>query len=103
MLDGESSKGERVDRKLPRITDVVAYVLAVLTALSNAFSNVLQRRENMDEPLEVSFSLRMIWDLAYHKTWLAGVGAITVSFLLQASALNFGQLAAVPQRFDAAS
>jgi drug/metabolite transporter (DMT)-like permease len=37
----------------------------------------------------------MIWDLARHKSWLAGVAAIIVSFLLQVAALNFGQLAAV--------
>jgi drug/metabolite transporter (DMT)-like permease len=74
---------------------LLAYLLATLTALTNASSNVLQRQANKKEPPELRFSVRMIWDLAHHKTWLVGSGAIVVSFLLQAAALNFGRLAAV--------
>jgi drug/metabolite transporter (DMT)-like permease len=74
---------------------VLAYLLATLTALTNASSNVLQRKANKEEPPELSFSVRMIWDLAHHKMWLVGLGAIVASFLLQAAALNFGRLAAV--------
>ncbi|HET9692682.1 MAG TPA: DMT family transporter [Acidimicrobiales bacterium] len=74
---------------------IIAIALAVLTAATNAASNVLQRKANMQEPPEVSFSLRMIGDLLRRKVWLAGFAAVLVSFLLQAAALHFGTLAAV--------
>lgn len=74
---------------------LVSYLLAVLTAASNATSNVLERVANRREPPERAFSLRLIWDLLHSKAWIGGVGAMTLSFLLQAAALSTGHLASV--------
>lgn len=71
------------------------FVLAVLAAASNATSNVLQRKANREEPPELSMSPRLIVDLLHRPTWLAGLGTVTLSFLLMAVALSMGRLAAV--------
>lgn len=74
---------------------MLALLLAVLTAASNAASNVLQRQADASIPDERSFSLGMVGDLVRSPAWLAGIGAVIVSFLLQAAALHLGTLAAV--------
>ena len=74
---------------------MLGYLLAVLTAATNAASNVLQRRADREQPAESSFSLRMIGDLLHRRDWVLGVSAVIVSFLLQAAALHVGTLAAV--------
>lgn len=74
---------------------VISYVMAVLTALANAASNVLNRKATREEPDRVAFRLRLIWDLLRRRTWLLAVGVMLLSFVLGAAALGTGQLAAV--------
>lgn len=74
---------------------VLAVLLAVAAACSNAASNVIQRLTNRDEPQARTLSLRLIADLLHRPLWFGGLAAVTVSFLLQASALRFGPLALV--------
>lgn len=74
---------------------LISYLLALLTAGSNATSNVLERIANRQEPPERAFSLGLMWDLVHRKSWLAGLGAMILSFLLQAAALSTGHLASV--------
>lgn len=69
--------------------------LAVLAAISNATSNVLQRSVDQDEPAELALSPRLILDLLHHKVWLAGLATVTLSFILQAAALAYGDLSFV--------
>ena len=72
-----------------------SYVLAVLAAGSNAASNILQRKANRDEPAELSMRPGLIVDLLHRPVWLAGLGTVTLSFVLMAAALSMGQLARV--------
>lgn len=74
---------------------VWSLLLAVLAAFSNAASNVLQRIANKEEPQERQMSSKLVWSLLHRKVWLAGFAAVVSSFLLQAGALRFGQLALV--------
>lgn len=74
---------------------ILSIALAILAAISNAGSNVLQRKANAQEPEERSFSLRMIWDLLHRRAWLLGIAFITASFACQAGALGTGELAMV--------
>jgi len=67
--------------------------LAVVAAGLNALSSVLQRRANRDE--DIPFGSRLIGRLVRRPAWLGGFGALVLSFLLQATALRFGTLAAV--------
>jgi len=69
--------------------------LAVLTAISNAASNILQRIANRQVPMARSMSPRLIWNLLHRKVWLAGFGAVILAFILQAGALRYAQLSAV--------
>jgi drug/metabolite transporter (DMT)-like permease len=74
---------------------VLTYALAVLAACSNAVSSVLQRKANKRVPQNENMSLRQIWTLLHQPVWFGGIAAITVGFLLQASALGTGQLSVV--------
>jgi drug/metabolite transporter (DMT)-like permease len=76
-------------------TVVLGLFLAVMTAVSNAASNVLQRIANRGEGEENSMSPKLLWRLLHRKVWLAGFIAIVASFLLQAGALSASQLALV--------
>lgn len=73
----------------------LAIFLALVAACSNAASNVVQRIANRDEKNVRTLSLRLIADLLRRPLWFAGLGAVMLSFLLQASALRFGPLALV--------
>ena len=68
-------------------------VLALLAALTNALSTILQRRANLDEP--GAFSMALLGRLVLRRAWLLGAAAMIVSFLLQAAALTLGALAVV--------
>lgn len=70
-------------------------VLAFLAACSNASSNVLQRKANLEEPSGRALSLRLVGHLARNGVWLGGIGAVILSFVLQAVALGTGNLAAI--------
>lgn len=74
---------------------VLSVVLALVAACSNATSNVIQRATNRDESDVQTLSWRLIADLLHRPLWFAGLGAVTLSFVLQASALHFGPLARV--------
>jgi drug/metabolite transporter (DMT)-like permease len=69
-------------------------VLAVVAAVFNALSSVLQRRANRDEQGK-EFNGHLLLRLLRRPAWLGGFGALIASFLLQATALRFGSLAAV--------
>lgn len=73
----------------------LAIVLALVAACSNAASNVVQRITNKDEAGVRTLSLELVRDLLHRPLWFAGVGFVTLSFVLQASALRFGPLAMV--------
>jgi hypothetical protein len=74
---------------------MLSYLLAVLAACANATSSVLQRKANRDVSSKENLSWRLIWSLLHRPIWFAGILAITIGFLLQATALGFGQLATV--------
>lgn len=74
---------------------LLAVVLALIAACSNAASNVIQRATNRQEKGVRTLSLRLIEDLLHRPLWFGGIGFVTLSFLLQASALKFGPLALV--------
>ncbi|MBO0776586.1 MAG: DMT family transporter [Actinobacteria bacterium] len=73
----------------------ISYIAAVLAAVANAASNVLNRKAAREEPDRVQFRLRLILDLLHRRTWLAAVAVMLVSFLLGAVALGTGELATV--------
>ena len=74
---------------------MLTYALVVLAACANAVSSVLQRKANKRVPQSENMSLRQIRLLLRQPVWFGGIAAITVGFLLQASALGSGQLAVV--------
>lgn len=73
----------------------LSVVLALVAACSNATSNVLQRMANRKEAQVRTLSFKLVADLLRQPLWLAGVGAVTLSFVLQAAALRYGPLALV--------
>src|SRR5579875_2143648 len=74
---------------------MLSYLLAVLAACANATSSVLQRKANKRVPQDENASWRQIRRLLHEPVWFGGIAAITVGFLMQASALGAGELAAV--------
>jgi drug/metabolite transporter (DMT)-like permease len=74
---------------------MLGYLLAVLAACANATSSVLQRKANRDVPAKQNLSWRLIWSLLHRPVWFGGILAICVGFLLQATALGYGELATV--------
>jgi drug/metabolite transporter (DMT)-like permease len=67
----------------------------VLAACANATSSVLQRKANKKVPQNENLSWKLIRSLLHEPVWFAGILAVTVGFLLQASALGAGELAVV--------
>src|ERR1700743_3285921 len=82
-------------RHANRRSAVLTYALAVLAACANALSSVLQRKANKRVPQSENMSLRQMRDLLRQPVGFGGIAAITVGFLLQASALGTGQLSVV--------
>jgi hypothetical protein len=74
---------------------MLSYILAVLAACANATSSVLQRKANKQVPQTENLSWKLIRSLLHEPVWFGGILAITVGFLLQASALGAGELAVV--------
>lgn len=74
---------------------VLSIFLALVAACSNATSNVVQRITNREEKNVRTLSLRLVIDLLHRPLWFLAIGAVTASFVLQASALRFGPLAMV--------
>lgn len=73
----------------------LSVVLAVLAAAANAVSSVLQRAANRDEPPTRRMSVSILVDVVRHKDWIIGLLLLIGSFVLQATALGFGQLSVV--------
>ena len=74
---------------------MLSYLLAVLAAVANASSAVLQRRANRRIPRKQNLSWRLIVSLLHQPVWFGGIAAICAGFLLQAVALGAGQLSTV--------
>jgi drug/metabolite transporter (DMT)-like permease len=74
---------------------VISLLAALLAAVCNATSDVLNRKVSREEPPELAFRLRLLLDLARHRLWLVAVLLMIAAFLLQAVALGTGQLAVV--------
>ncbi|MFR9798799.1 DMT family transporter [Streptomyces sp. MS06] len=73
-------------------------VLALLAALSNASSSVLQRRAAVDEPTGgrgLRTALRWLGNVLRRPHWIVGAGLLIVSTVLQGSALSVGSLSLV--------
>lgn len=73
----------------------MAAALAALAAFSNALTTILQRLGVRDAPEEDTLHLRLIAYAIHKKVWLAGFGLMVASFLLQATALDFGDMTSV--------
>lgn len=73
----------------------LSYLLAVVAATVNATSNVLQRKADREEPPHLAMSFRLVLDLVHRPVWLAGFGAVILSFVITAAALDHGALAVV--------
>ena len=74
---------------------MISYLCAFLAAVANASSNVLNRKATQQEPARAEFRLKLILDLVRRRTWLIAMAITLVSFILGATALGTGQLAAV--------
>jgi drug/metabolite transporter (DMT)-like permease len=74
---------------------MLSYLLAVLAACANATSSVLQRKANQKVPQRENLSWKLIRSLLHQPVWFGGILAITIGFVLQASALGAGELAVV--------
>jgi drug/metabolite transporter (DMT)-like permease len=74
---------------------MLTIVLALLAAASNAAASVLQRKANLKEIEADRSGLAGLVDLLRQPLWLAGIGAVIASFLLQAAALDTGELSEV--------
>ncbi len=73
----------------------MVYLLAVCAALANALTSILQRLGVEDAPESSTLHLRLVTYAARHRTWLAGLGLMVLSFALQATALHRGRLSEV--------
>lgn len=73
----------------------MTYLLAVLAACANATSSVLQRKAGKQVSQGENLSLRLVWSMLREKAYLGGILAVTIGFLLQASALGNGELSVV--------
>jgi drug/metabolite transporter (DMT)-like permease len=74
---------------------MLSYFLAVLAACANAASSVLQRKANREIPQRENLSWKLIQSLLHKPVWFGGILAVTIGFVLQASALGAGELAIV--------
>lgn len=74
---------------------MLTILLAVLAAATNAAASVLQRKGNLREVRARRTGVAGLADLLRQPPWLGGIGAVIVSFLLQAGALATGELAEV--------
>lgn len=67
----------------------------MLAARANATSSVLQRKAGRKVPQGENLSPGLIWSLLHEPAWFGGIAAVTVGFLLQATAPGSGQLSVV--------
>jgi drug/metabolite transporter (DMT)-like permease len=74
---------------------MLTVLLAVLAAAINALSSVLQRIANRREAKTDESRATALLHLLRQPVWLLGIGAIVVSFVLQAAALSMGEVSVV--------
>jgi drug/metabolite transporter (DMT)-like permease len=72
-----------------------AYGLVLLSALTNATGQILQRKVSRRVPEEAQESAQLFLDLVKQPLWLAGIASIVLGAVFQIGALAFGPLAAV--------
>jgi len=73
----------------------MAYVMAVLGALANATTTILQRMGVETAPPETTMRLSLMAYALRRTVWLVGFAVMVGAFLLQAFALHFGPLTVV--------
>lgn len=74
---------------------MVVLLLSFAAALCFAAAYVLQYHEAHEAPQRLFLSPRLLVELARHRIWLGGIGAMLVGDVLQALALGRGSLAVV--------
>jgi drug/metabolite transporter (DMT)-like permease len=73
----------------------MAVLLAVGAAFSNALTTILQRLGVEDAPVDSGRRLALVRHILRSPVWISGLLAMIAAFLLQASALSYGQLSTV--------
>lgn len=73
----------------------MSVLLAVLAALCNATSNVLERSAARETAPELSMRLELFRELARRPRWVVGMSLLVLTFVLQATALGFGGVSLV--------
>ena len=73
----------------------MAYVLAVMAALANALTSILQRMGVESAPESTTLRFSLIAYALHRKVWIAGFLLMIGAFLLQFLALHFGDLSTV--------
>jgi len=73
----------------------MVYLLAVLAALANALTSILQRMGVEDAPEESTLKLSLLTHALKRGVWLLGFAFMVASFLMQAVALHLGDLSQV--------
>jgi drug/metabolite transporter (DMT)-like permease len=73
----------------------VVYLLALLAALSNALTSLLQRMGVEDAPEDSTLKLSLLTHAIKRGVWLLGFAFMVASFLMQAVALHLGDLSVV--------
>lgn len=73
----------------------MAVLLAIGAAFSNALTTILQRLGVEDAPAESAMRLSLLRHILRNPVWVSGFLAMIAAFLLQASALSYGQLSTV--------
>jgi drug/metabolite transporter (DMT)-like permease len=74
---------------------MLSILFAMVAAVANAVSSVLQRKGAMQTPPERQSGLRVVVAQLHHRVFFGGVGLLIVAFLAQAVALSVGSLAVV--------
>lgn len=74
---------------------MLSIVFAVLAAIANALSSVLQRKGAMQTPPERQSGFRVVVAQLHHRVFFGGIGMLIIGFLAQAAALRVGSLAVV--------
>ena len=73
----------------------MVYVLALLSALANALTSILQRIGVEDAPEDSTLRLSLLTHALKRGVWLLGFAFMVASFLMQAVALHIGDLSQV--------
>ena len=73
----------------------MVFLLALGAALANALTSILQRVAVEDAPDRDRLRLRLLTGAVRRPIWLVGFGLMVLSFIMQATALHFGQLSEV--------